>query len=211
MRRKKRNKKKLSRATKGSKRRQNAKHEMAKVARKIARRRSAYNHKVTTDLTRRFSYIALEDLQVKNMTASAKGDMENPGTNVKAKARLNRAVLNVGFYQFRNQLEYKAHKSGSVVVVVPPHHTSQCCSKCGYTSIENRRSQAAFHCTNCSFKANADYNAARNILMRANPSAGVPARRKSPSEVHGKKNRRIRQRQRPSVVVSTGLGPHNQG
>ena len=40
--------------------------------------------------------IVMEDLKVKNMSASAKGDIEKPGRNVKAKSGLNRAILDQG-------------------------------------------------------------------------------------------------------------------
>ena len=65
--------KKLSRAMKGSRRRQKSKAHFATIKRKQARIRTAKTHQITTELTRRFKYIALEDLKVNNMTGSAKG------------------------------------------------------------------------------------------------------------------------------------------
>ena len=117
--------KKLSRATKGSRRRQKARAHLAAIKRKQARRRTAKTHQIKTELTRSFKYIALEDLKVKNMTASAKGTEEEPGKKVKQKVGLNRAVLNVSFYKIREQLLYKAEKSGTVVKFVDPKGTSQ--------------------------------------------------------------------------------------
>ncbi len=135
---------------------------------------------MTTELTRRFSYIAIEDINVPNLTASATGDVENPGINVKAKAGLNREILNVTPGQFRSQLEYKALKTGSNITAVDPKNTSQICSACDWLDKQSRRSQSVFQCTSCGYQANADINAARNILKRA--SSDVPVRRKSPSE-----------------------------
>ena len=174
--------KKLSRAKRGSQRRTQARERLAAIKRKQARRRTARTHAITTELTRRFRFIGLEDLQVKNMTASAKGTEEKPGKKVKQKSGLNRAVLNVSFYKIREQLEYKAEKSGSKIVLVDPKSTSQTCLKCGHKSKTNRKKQDKFKCTKCSYETNADVNAAGIILKRAYISAGVPARRKSPSK-----------------------------
>ena len=176
--------KRLSRAQRGSQRRKQTKQQLADIKRKQARRRTARTHVITTELTRRFSYVAIEDLKLKNMTGSAKGDAENPGKKVKQKAGLNRAILNVSMYKIREQLEYKSEKSGTTVKAVDPKGTSQTCSKCGHRSPTNRLKQAVFKCQNktCGHQENADVNAAKNILKIANPSAAVLGRRKSPSK-----------------------------
>ncbi|HGN1543426.1 TPA: zinc ribbon domain-containing protein, partial [Proteus mirabilis] len=43
-------------------------------------------------------------------------------------------------------------------------YTSQKCACCGHTAKENRQSQSKFECLECGYTANADINAARNIL-----------------------------------------------
>jgi putative transposase len=106
------------------------------------------------------------------LTASAKGTLEAPGRNVKAKAELNRAMLNVAFGEIRRQLEYKCLWYGSELVAVNPAYTSQRCSECGQTEAGNRASQAVFCCLKCGHAENADHNAAKNIL-KAGP--GLPA------------------------------------
>ena len=45
-------------------------------------------------------------------------------------------------------------------------YSSQECSECGYVDGKNRPDQAHFHCLNCGFTANADFNAARVIAKR---------------------------------------------
>lgn len=174
--------KSLSRKQRGAKRRHKQRQHLVKIYRKIARRRKAMSHRVTTEMTRRFKYIAIEDLKVKEMTQSAKGTVENPGKLVKVKAKKNRAILNVAPYMIRSQLIYKAERMGVELALVDPKHTSQICNQCGHRDEANRQSQSKFICTKCGHTTNADVNAARNILMRANPSAGVVARRKSPSD-----------------------------
>jgi transposase, IS605 OrfB family, central region len=106
----------------------------------------------------------LEDLKVKNMSASAKGTTENPGKNVKAKSGLNRSILDQGWYEFRRQLEYKQQWAGGKLIIVPPANTSLKCSACGHISKANRISQSRFRCTECGHKEHADLNAAKNIL-----------------------------------------------
>lgn len=65
---------------------------------------------------------------------------------------------------FRRQLEYKLKWLGGKMVVIPPQYTSQTCSHCGCVDRANRPTQAKFKCTACGFEANADHNAALNIL-----------------------------------------------
>jgi len=82
---------------------------------------------------------------------------------------LNRVVLDAAFGEFRRLLEYKGNLYGCEVVVVPPHYTSQRCSACGHVEKGNRISQAEFRCLReaCGHEANADLNAAINILAAA--------------------------------------------
>ena len=116
--------------------------------------------KASTDLARRFDVIRVEDLNVKNMTRSAKGTAEQPGRNVAQKAGLNRGIGKAGWGLLVRRLEDKAPGR---VQKVPPAFTSQRCSACGHVARESRESQAAFRCVACGFACNADVNAARNI------------------------------------------------
>ena len=154
----------LARKQKGSRNRNKARLRLARFQAGIARRRRDAIHKITTRLSKSHGQIVLEDLRVKAMTASAAGSLEAPGSQVKAKAGLNRAILNVAFGEIRRQLEYKCRWHGSVVQVVPPGYTSQKCHACKFTHAANRPSQAVFACRNCGHRANADVNAALNIL-----------------------------------------------
>jgi len=61
---------------------------------------------LSKQLVTQFEHVALEDLRVKNMTRTARGNVEKPGRNVAAKAGLNRAILDVGFGEIRRQIEY---------------------------------------------------------------------------------------------------------
>ena len=123
-------------------------------------------HRVTTELVRRFGLIALEDLPVKNMTASAKGTLENPGRNVRQKAGLNRSITEQTRGLLRTQLAYKAEWAGRELVVVDPKFTSQRCSECGVVYAEHRQ-RKRYDCAECGMTEDADVNAARNILHKA--------------------------------------------
>ncbi len=94
------------------------------------------------------------------MTKSAKGTVEAPGSNVKAKAGLNREILATGWAGMRQKLDYKVGE----VVAVNPAYTSQTCHACGAVDAASRRSQAEFRCAHCGHEDNADINAAKNIL-----------------------------------------------
>jgi putative transposase len=130
----------------------------------IANIRKDTLHKATTTISQNHAMIVIEDLQVSNMSKSAKGSIEAKGRNVKAKSGLNRSILDQGWSEFRLQLEYKQAWAGGSVLAVNPHYTSQRCSYCGHRAKENRQSQAKFACVSCGYETNADLNAARNIL-----------------------------------------------
>jgi putative transposase len=67
--------------------------QIAALKARQARRRLDFTHKLTTDLAQRHGWVAIEDLRVQPMTRSAKGTAQAPGSNVRAKAGLNRAIL----------------------------------------------------------------------------------------------------------------------
>jgi len=106
----------------------------------------------------------LEDLSVRSMSRSARRTVNDPGRNVRAKAGLNKSILDQGWAEFRRQLEYKQTWRGGMVVAVDPRDTSRTCPCCGHVSAENRKTQAVFRCVRCGHAADADVNAARNIL-----------------------------------------------
>ena len=123
-------------------------------------------HRVTTNLVRRFGLIAVEDLNISNMTRSASGTLENPGTGVAQKRGLNRSITEQTWGLLRSQLAYKAEWAGRELAVVDPKFTSQRCSECGVICAEHRR-RKRYDCAGCGMAEDADVNAARNILHKA--------------------------------------------
>lgn len=81
----------------------------------------------------------------------------------KQRARLS----NWAFRQLRDFLEYKARLNGVKVIVVDPRNTSRECERCHYADKKNRQTQDKFLCQSCGYEANADFNAARVIRVRA--------------------------------------------
>jgi putative transposase len=130
----------------------------------IANIRKDYLHKTTSTISQNHAMIVIEDLQISNMSKSAKGTIQAKGRNVKAKSGLNRSILDQGWFEFRRQLEYKQVWSGGEVLTVNPRNTSRTCPCCGYTDKDNRPTQAKFECVVCGFAENADLVGAMNIL-----------------------------------------------
>ncbi len=169
----KRYQRRMARQQKGSNRRRGTAGKLRKLHRKRARRRDNATHQISRKVADTAHTVVLEDLNTKAMTRSAKGTVENPGKNVKQKAGLNRSILASGWGQLERKFAYKAGE----LRFVEPAYTSQACSQCGHTAKSNRPSQPVFACGACGFQANADHNAAINILVRAGlPCAPVPAR-----------------------------------
>ena len=81
----------------------------------------------------------MEDLQIRNMTASARGSTEDPGVNVAAKSGLNREILKQTWGIIRQQLAYKAEWAGRESVEIDPRNTSRACSACGVVEHRSRR------------------------------------------------------------------------
>ncbi|MBK1781255.1 transposase [Advenella sp. WQ 585] len=167
--RKKRYQRQMARQQKGSKRYQRTRLNVARIQRYRANCIKNMAHQVSHHLVADSTtmVVALEDLSLKNMTASAKGTVDQPGKQVRQKAGLNRSILQSGWGQLRQYLLYKTFQRGKLLVFVPPHNTSQECSRCGTIDKASRRHQSGFACTACGFTDNADRNAARVIARHA--------------------------------------------
>ena len=201
-RRKRRLQRKLARQEKGSSRRARTKHQIAALAAREADRRKDWIAQTTTALVRDYDVISIEDLKVKNLVRPARGTTERPGRNVRQKAAMNRSISAQAWALFLACLTDKAAATTSpvVVVVVNPAYTSQRCSACGHTAAENRESQAVFRCRACDYAANADVNAASNILAAG---LAVTGRGGAP---HGQPETAVRsgpmKRQPPGLVAA---------
>ncbi|QSR87533.1 transposase [Candidatus Methylacidiphilum infernorum] len=139
----------LSRKAKGSANRRKAKVKLARLHARIANSRMDALHKLTTNLTRRFSLIGIEDLNVRGMMGNR---------------HLARSIVDMSFFEFRRQLEYKAAMRGSVVVVADRFYaSSKTCSACGYELKILPLSAREWTCPACGAIHDRDWNAAKNL------------------------------------------------
>ena len=146
----------------------------AKASRKITNCRHNARHHISKAIAEKHCRIAVEALKLANMTKSAKGTMEKPGKNVRQKAGLSREMLAVGLGGLRGMIAYKSIERGGEIIPVPPRNTSRECPECKHIDEKNRKGEA-FKCVLCGYEADADINAARNILKLAQ-GFGVTAR-----------------------------------
>lgn len=172
--------KKLSKQVKYSKNWRKQKRKIARLHRKIRNCRLDYLHQTTKTISKNHAVVFLEDLQIKNMSKSAKGSVKSPGTNIKAKSGLNKSIIDQGWGIFCNLLNYKLSWLGGELHFVNPQYTSQKCPSCSNIDSKNRLSQEQFQCRKCNYENHADLVGALNILAaglavmacKANPLRG---------------------------------------
>ena len=161
-----RTQRRMSRKVKFSSNWKKAKARVQKIHTGIANARKDFLHKTTTTISQNHALVCIEDLQVRNMSKSSKGNSEQHGKMVKQKSGLNRAILDQGWGEFRRQLDYKVSWNGGMLLAVPPRNTSRTCPCCGHVSKDNRQTQAKFLCVDCGYENHADVVGAINVLER---------------------------------------------
>jgi putative transposase len=119
----------LARAARGSQRRVRTKLAIAKLKARETDRRKDWVEKTSTDLARRFDTIRIEALDVRAMTRSARGTIDQPGRRVAQKRGLNRGISRSGWGVLVARLQHKAYGR---VEQIPAAYTSQRCSVCGH-------------------------------------------------------------------------------
>ena len=127
-----------------------ARAELSRLHARIANIRADALHKLTSDLTRRFHTIAIEDLNVRGMLKNH---------------RLARAIADMSFFEFRRQLEYKAERRGGTVMVADRWFaSSKICSVCAVKQDKMPLAVRQWTCPDCGAIHDRDVNAARNLL-----------------------------------------------
>ena len=195
----------MSRKQKFSNNWKKAKAKVQRLHTRIGHCRRDYLHKATTTISQNHAMVCLEDLQVRQMSQSAAGSVEQPGKNVRAKSSLNKAILDQGWFEFRRQLDYKLAWAGGWLITVPPHNTSRTCPACGHIHADNRKTQATFACVQCGYEENADVVGALNILARGHRVAacGEDVSRAKPARA----KRAASVKQEPTEVSQAGFVP----
>lgn len=146
--------KSLSRKQKGSNNREKAKTKLSRLHAKIGNIRSNSLHQITTYLVSEYDVLAIEDLNVSGMVKNRK---------------LSRAISDLGFYEFKRQLIYKANQWGKAVKSVDRFYPStKTCHYCGHKVDELPLSVRMWQCPSCHTQHDRDINASMNILANAN-------------------------------------------
>ncbi|MFE5596503.1 RNA-guided endonuclease InsQ/TnpB family protein [Streptomyces sp. NPDC056549] len=155
----------LSRTRKGSANRAKTRARMNKIMGRVTDRRGDFCAQTAGRIVRKNALVVLEDLRIKSMSTSASGTLAEPGSQVRQKAGLNRAILDKGWHRLELALTSAARYTGTSVVKVNPAYTSLRCSACGFVTEGNRESQAVFVCKapGCGHRDHADVNAGKNI------------------------------------------------
>lgn len=125
---------------------------LAKLHRRIANIRKDTLHKLTSSLTQRFHTIGIEDLNVRGMMANGK---------------LAKSIADMGFYEFKRQLDYKAQMRGNAIVIADRWFpSSKTCSVCGTIKQDLTLKERVFKCE-CGHQQDRDLNAAVNLAKYA--------------------------------------------
>ncbi|MCU0544468.1 MAG: transposase [Oscillatoriaceae cyanobacterium Prado104] len=125
---------------------------IAKIHAHSADRCRDFLQKTTTEISRKYARICIEDLNVSGMMANHK---------------LASAISDCGFYEFRRQLEYKSVIYGTTVEVVDRWYpSSKTCSSCGHIQAMPLK-ERVFNCQHCGIAMNRDLNAAINLARQS--------------------------------------------
>jgi putative transposase len=139
----------------GSENWKKAQSKIAQLHQRIANIRKDTIHKLTTYLAKNHGTVVIEDLNVSGMMANRK---------------LAKAIQDMGFYEFRRQLDYKTKLYGSELVIVDRWFpSSKTCSRCGKKKETLSLSERVFDCDHCGLQIDRDLNAAINLQKAASP------------------------------------------
>ena len=117
---------------------------------KVANQRRDFLHKLSFNLSKVYSVIIVENLNIRNMVKNRK---------------LSKSISDAGWGMLRNMVAYKCEKQGGVLVKVEPKYTTQDCSSCG-ERVKKSLSIRTHICTKCGTILDRDHNASLNILKK---------------------------------------------
>ncbi len=148
---------KLSKTVKGTTERKKAIKVVQRVHERISNKRYDFVHQVSKYLVSKYSFIAFEDLNIKNMVKNH---------------CFAKSISDAAWKMLINTTKYKAESAGSKVVLVNPANTSKMCSRCGLL-VEKTLADRIHKCDSCGFVIDRDHNAAINILRLGLQSVGI--------------------------------------
>ena len=157
----------VSRKKRGSKSWRRAKHASARFKAVMARRRLDHHHQRAARIASEVAIFATEELQVRNMTASAAGTLEQPGSKVAQKSGLNREILDTAPALLMQLIAYKVTETGGQFMQAPTRllKPSQRCPACW--RLQKKTLAQRWHACACGHEENRDLAAARVVLRWA--------------------------------------------
>lgn len=136
---------------------------IAKLNRKITRKRNNYNHNVTRDIINKYYFIGIESLDVKGLMESSKDDKTKTQN-----ATIHRNLSDAAIGDILHMLKYKSQWHNKKIVAVNKYFaSSKICNHCGYKMGEMPVSIREWACPNCGLKHDRDVNASNNIIKQA--------------------------------------------
>lgn len=173
----------VNRKVKGSKNRRKAGVEVAKLHKKVADKREAYQWQAATKIVKTADAVVHEDLNIKGMKARCKTKRDGKGRAMpngqSAKRGLNRSISDAAWGGLFQKIGWLGAKAGKPVLAVNPKFSSQECSACKHVSKANRDGEK-FVCEACGHIDHADTQASRTLVKRADFEF-VSKRRKKPT------------------------------
>ena len=127
---------------------------LSKITSSIQRQREQYAHIQSNNIVKNHDLIVVEDLKAKNI-------MKNHN--------IAKSVADASWYQFFEMLDRKSALYGKTFIKVPPHHTTQMCSTCGFILKDKNKltlKDRKWTCPKCKTHHIRDHNAAINILNK---------------------------------------------
>jgi putative transposase len=126
---------------------------VARLHKRIADIRKDTLHKLTTYLAKNHGQIVIEDLNVSGLLANHK---------------LAKSIADMGFFEFRRQLNYKCQLYESELIIAERFFpSSKLCSNCGVKKESLSLEERIYQCDNCSFVIDRDLNASYNLARTA--------------------------------------------
>ena len=150
--------------TRGSRQWNKQRRKASRLRAKAHRSHENWERHTAKDISQANDVVGIEDLRIRNMTASARGTSSMHGS--RAKQGLNRSLARARLGRLHIAVHRRALRDGTWCVAVDPRNTSITCSQCGHKDRESRKG-ARFKCTKCGFQIHADQNAGINLKRRA--------------------------------------------